>query len=637
MNLARILRATTVLASVLIGFASPSHAQVSAYFSAGATCTQNNNTVSFAPGGAPVTASLCMISNSPAAAGTCGYTAVLEAAAAGENGRFTVTSISRVGSPFQDLNSDVAQLPLSIVTAPVTVADLGATVTAVGNTISPVAGAANILLATFTIAPSANATNNSYVISLNSASAAAVDADGQCGVTTIPTDAPLTATLNMSRSAAPSFTSANATTFSSTTTNSFNVTAVGIPNPTLALVGSPPNLVSFNAGTGVLSSLAGVAQGVYNLTFSATSGATTVQQAFTLTVSGKASQVITFPNPGTQTFSSTPIPVTATSSSGLPVTLVSKSLNFCTVLNGNVTMLALGPCTIEASQAGDTNFNPAAIVSQTFGITGTVPGAPTIVSATPGDLRAVINFTAPSATGGSPILQYTATCGSSSATGTTSPITVTSLTNGTPYSCTVTATNSLGTGPASASLNVTPSNAATLTLLGVKSRKTHTGFASPFEIPIDTSVALAGAVTTEPRLIGTGHQIVFQFNNPITAGGSVTVLDSSSASVGSAPVITFSGNEVVVTIGTMPDKSRVAITLSNVNGVATAFPAPIGFLAGDVNNNRAVNAGDLLGTSARSGVPVDLTNFRFDFNANGAINAGDLLGISARSGNNLNP
>jgi hypothetical protein len=94
------------------------------------------------------------------------------------------------------------------------------------------------------------------------------------------------------------------------------------------------------------------------------------------------------------------------------------------------------------------------------GSSSTVPGAPTIGTATAGNASASISFTAPSSNGGAAITGYTATCsaGSASRTGsaTASPVTVTSLSNGTAYSCAVSATNSVGTGSASASVSVTP-------------------------------------------------------------------------------------------------------------------------------------------------------------------------------------
>ena len=85
----------------------------------------------------------------------------------------------------------------------------------------------------------------------------------------------------------------------------------------------------------------------------------------------------------------------------------------------------------------------------------TAPGQPTAAAAVAGNGQAVVSFTAPAADGGSPITSYTVTSspGGKTATGTASPITVTGLTNGTPYTFTVTATNTIGTGPASAASN----------------------------------------------------------------------------------------------------------------------------------------------------------------------------------------
>jgi hypothetical protein len=89
----------------------------------------------------------------------------------------------------------------------------------------------------------------------------------------------------------------------------------------------------------------------------------------------------------------------------------------------------------------------------------TAPGAPAIGTAIAGVGQATVNFTPPASNGGSPITQYTATSspGGFMATGTTSPLTVKGLTTGTSYTFTVTATNSIDTGPpSSASNSVTP-------------------------------------------------------------------------------------------------------------------------------------------------------------------------------------
>jgi hypothetical protein len=87
------------------------------------------------------------------------------------------------------------------------------------------------------------------------------------------------------------------------------------------------------------------------------------------------------------------------------------------------------------------------------------PSAPVIGAATAGDTQAIVSFTAPASSGGSPITGYTVTAsaGGVTATGTASPITVTGLTNGTVYAFTVTARNAIGVSAASALSNsVTP-------------------------------------------------------------------------------------------------------------------------------------------------------------------------------------
>jgi hypothetical protein len=73
---------------------------------------------------------------------------------------------------------------------------------------------------------------------------------------------------------------------------------------------------------------------------------------------------------------------------------------------------------------------------------------------------ASVSFTAPVNDGGSTITGYTVTStpDNITATGASSPIVVTGLTNGTSYTFTVRATNAVGDGPESvASNSVTPS------------------------------------------------------------------------------------------------------------------------------------------------------------------------------------
>lgn len=259
------------------------------------------------------------------------------------------------------------------------------------------------------------------------------------------------------------------------------------------------------------------------------------------------------------------------------------------------------------------------------------PDAPTIGAATPGNAQATIAFTPPASNGGSPITGFTATCNPGALTGTAaaSPINVGSLLNGTAYTCSVTASNAIGNSVASATVGVTPSAVAPTSLVGVVSRKTHAA-AGAFDIAIDTVPVITGAITVEPRIIGAGHTVRFQFNNAITIAGTIAVVDGTNANVPASAVA--SGNDVIVTIAALADNKRVTFTLTGVNVTVNPPPVSMGFLLGDINNNRSVNASDISAVKARSGQTTSAMNFRFDVNASGAVNASDISAVKARSG-----
>lgn len=100
----------------------------------------------------------------------------------------------------------------------------------------------------------------------------------------------------------------------------------------------------------------------------------------------------------------------------------------------------------------------------------TVPGAPTSVVATHGNAQASVAFTPPASDGGSAITSYTVTVspGSHTASGASSPIVVTGLTNGTAYTATVHATNDQGdSAESSPSSSFTPATVPGAPTIGV--------------------------------------------------------------------------------------------------------------------------------------------------------------------------
>lgn len=169
-----------------------------------------------------------------------------------------------------------------------------------------------------------------------------------------------------------------------------------------------------------------------------------------------------------------------------------------------------------------------------------------------------------------------------------------------------------------------------LNLISVFSRKVH-GAAGPHDIPVDIAAALNGEVTVEPRLIGTGHTIHFRFAEAITNGGTVAVTDAGGAPIGSA-VAAASGNDVIITLTGIADNRRARISLSNPNGSAFAASVAMGFLVGDVNNSRSVNATDIAGIKARSTAGVTSANFKLDVNLSGVISSSDVSAAKARAG-----
>ncbi|MHB1144109.1 MAG: S8 family peptidase [Thiobacillus sp.] len=93
--------------------------------------------------------------------------------------------------------------------------------------------------------------------------------------------------------------------------------------------------------------------------------APTVTQSFSAT---PLAQTISFPAIADQTLGDPPFDVTATASSGLPVSIASLTSTVCGISGNTVTLLAAGLCTLEATQPGDSQYSAAPSVMQTFSV-----------------------------------------------------------------------------------------------------------------------------------------------------------------------------------------------------------------------------------------------------------------------------
>ena len=152
----------------------------------------------------------------------------------------------------------------------------------------------------------------------------------------------------------------------------------------------------------------------------------------------------------------------------------------------------------------------------------TAPGAPTIGAATAGDAQASVSFSAPASNGGSAITGYTVTSNPGGITAggngfTTSPITLSGLSNGTAYTFTVTATNAVGTStPSAASNSVTPKGSQTITFGNPGAQNFGTtptlSATASSGLPVSLSSATTGVCT-------------------ITSGGTLTFITAGTCTI----------------------------------------------------------------------------------------------------------
>lgn len=114
-------------------------------------------------------------------------------------------------------------------------------------------------------------------------------------------------------------------------------------------------------------------------------GVTTDIGAFEFTPTNLTDQTITFAPLPDKLVNAPPFTVNATASSGLPVSFAALTPNICTVSGTTVTLLTTGTCTIQASQGGNANFNPAPPVAQSFAVKSTQKSEQTITFGKPVD------------------------------------------------------------------------------------------------------------------------------------------------------------------------------------------------------------------------------------------------------------
>ena len=192
---------------------------------------------------------------------------------------------------------------------------------------------------------------------------------------------------------------------------------------------------------------------------------------------------------------------------------------------------------VRSSNTGNAVSAPSNEVSA---VPAAVPGAPTIASVTAGDAQASVAFTAPASDGGSTITGYTVTAhdsttpsnGGQTASGTSSPITVTGLTNGDSYTFTVTATNGMGAGPVSGtSTAVTPATVPAVPGIGAV-----TAGVGQVSVAFTASTSTGGAAITAYTV--TAHDSTTPANGGQTASGTSSPIPVTGLTIGDSYTFT---------------------------------------------------------------------------------------------------
>jgi hypothetical protein len=102
----------------------------------------------------------------------------------------------------------------------------------------------------------------------------------------------------------------------------------------------------------------------------------------TFTVTAKQDQTISFAPLPDKVLGEPPFAVSATASSGLPVSFAASGP--CSVFGNTVSLSGTGVCTITAMQDGNDSFNPAPSVSQSFNVLSSAQFAQSVIDAISG-------------------------------------------------------------------------------------------------------------------------------------------------------------------------------------------------------------------------------------------------------------
>ena len=282
--------------------------------------------------------------------------------------------------------------------------------------------------------------------------------------------------------------------------------------------------------------------GTHNVTVNATDTDNASSTCSTTVTVNPADQTISFSVPATLTYGDPSLALTATSTSGLPVTY--SASGSCMIVNSMLKTTGAGTCTVTAMQAGNANYKPATSVVKTITV------APAVLQVTANNATKVYGTANPTFT--------------DTLSGFVNGDTATSVTGAAANSTTATTTSLAGTYPITPSVGTLASANYTFAFVSRALVVTAAPQAITFTLPA------AGSTNTTITLNGTGgasgNPVTYAVTGPatvvgnkltITGAGTITVTASQAgnANYSAAPPVTMS----------FPTKVTASITLTASN------------------------------------------------------------------------